>query len=173
MFAEHRQYRLVAAKTFLTVWKDHSGHERIFLQESIHRGASNTQFDRSTVNVAIAAIIFAWLKLTAPVEPFKLVPITSGLFFERLLLVNLFMVAFNMIPALPMDGGRVLRAVLAMLTEHRRATQIAASIGQGIAVFFGVVGIFYNPFLLIIAFFVWIGASREARVAQMQSAGNT
>lgn len=123
-----------------------------------------------TVNVFIAAFIFAWLKLTAPVEPFRLVPITADLFFERLLVVNLIMVAFNLIPALPMDGGRVLRAVLAMLTEHRRATQIAASIGQGIAVFFGVVGIFYNPFLLIIAFFVWFGASQEAGAARMQSA---
>jgi CBS domain-containing protein len=75
-----------------------------------------------------------------------------------------------MIPALPMDGGRVLRAVLAMRTEHRRATQIAASIGQGIAIFFGIAGIFYNPFLLIIAIFVWIGASQEAGAAQMKSA---
>ena len=80
------------------------------------------------------------------------------------------MVAFNMIPALPMDGGRVLRAVLAMRTDHRRATQIAASVGQGIAVFFGVVGIFYNPLLLIIAIFVWIGASQEAGAARMKSA---
>ena len=122
------------------------------------------------VNVVIAAIIFVWLKLTASFEPLTIVPVTGDLFFERLLVVNLFMVAFNMIPALPMDGGRVLRAVLAMHTEHRRATQIAASIGQGIAVFFGVVGVIYNPLLLIIAFFVWIGASQEAGAARVQSA---
>ena len=122
------------------------------------------------VNLVIAAIIFVALKLTASFEPFAMVPVTADLFFERLLVVNLFMVAFNMIPALPMDGGRELRAVLAMRTEHRRATQVAASIGQGIAVFFGVVGILYNPFLLIIAFFVWIGASQEAGAARMQSA---
>jgi Zn-dependent protease len=122
------------------------------------------------VNIIIAAIIFVGLKLTASFEPFAMLPVTGDLFFERLLVVNLFMVVFNMIPALPMDGGRVLRAVLAMRTEHRRATQIAASIGQGIAVFFGVVGVLYNPFLLIIAFFVWIGASQEAGAARMQSA---
>ena len=122
------------------------------------------------VNVVIATIIFAWLLLTASFESFTAEPATAGIFLERLLIVNLFMVAFNMIPALPMDGGRVLRAVLALRTEHRRATQIAASIGQGIAVFFGVVGIFYNPFLLIIAVFVWIGASQEAGAAQMKSA---
>jgi CBS domain-containing protein len=96
--------------------------------------------------------------------------VAAGPFFERILTVNLFMIAFNMIPAFPMDGGRVLRAVLAMRSGHRRATQIAASFGQGIAVFFGVIGLFYNPFLLFIALFVWFGASQEARAAQLQSA---
>jgi fatty acid desaturase len=96
--------------------------------------------------------------------------VTAGPFFERMLAVNLFIIAFNMIPAFPMDGGRVIRSVLALRTEHSRATQIAALFGQAIAVFFAVIGLFYNPFLLIIAFFVWIGASREARAAQMQSA---
>jgi CBS-domain-containing membrane protein len=57
-----------------------------------------------------------------------------------------------------------------MRSNHHRATQIAASIGQGIAVFFGVIGLFYNPFLVFIAIFVWFGASQEARSAQMQSA---
>jgi CBS domain-containing protein len=122
------------------------------------------------VNIVIAVIIFAWLKLTASFEMVLKADIASVLFLQRLLVVNLFMVIFNMIPALPMDGGRVLRAVLAMRTEHRRATQIAASIGQGIAIFFGIAGIFYNPFLLIIAIFVWIGASQEAGAAQMKSA---
>ena len=121
------------------------------------------------VNVVIAATIFVWIKISGSIEIFK-VSATADPFLQRMLYVNVFMVAFNMIPALPMDGGRVLRAVLAMLTEHRRATQIAASIGQGIAVFFGVVGIFYNPLLLAVAFFVWIGASQEAGAARMQSA---
>ena len=107
------------------------------------------------VNVAIAAILFVWLKFTASFESVQLITVTTGPFFERLLAVNLFMIAFNMIPAFPMDGGRVLRAILAMRSSHGRATQIAASIGQGIAVFFGVIGLFYNPFLLLIAVFVW------------------
>jgi len=121
------------------------------------------------VNIVIAATIFVWLKLTASFEPLKIMPIAGELFLGRLLVVNLFMVVFNMIPALPMDGGRVLRAVLAMRTEHRRATRIAALIGQGFAVFFGVVGVFYAPLFLIIAFLVWIGASQEAGAARMQS----
>ncbi len=122
------------------------------------------------VNVAIAAVLFVWLKFSALFDPFALMTTAAGPFFERILVVNLFMIAFNMIPAFPMDGGRVLRAVLAMRSDYHRATRIAASIGQGIAVFFGVVGMFYNPFLIFIAIFVWFGASQEARSAQLQSA---
>jgi CBS domain-containing protein len=86
------------------------------------------------------------------------------------MVVNLFLVGFNMIPAFPMDGGRVLRALLAMRLEYTRATQIAASLGQGLAIVFGFVGLFLNPFLLFIAFFVWIGAAQEASMVQMKSA---
>jgi len=122
------------------------------------------------VNVAIAAGLFLWLQFTASFEPLQTLTLTTGPFLERILAVNLFLVVFNMIPAFPMDGGRVLRAILATRQEYSRATQIAASIGQGIAVFFGFVGLFYNPFLLFIAFFVWIGAAQEASMAQMKSA---
>ncbi|MHC4749642.1 MAG: site-2 protease family protein [Planctomycetota bacterium] len=122
------------------------------------------------VNVVIAAGLFVWLKITATFEPMQMLTVTTGPFLERILAVNLFLVAFNMIPAFPMDGGRVLRAILATRKEYSRATQIAASIGQGIAVFFGFIGIFYNPLLLLIAFFVWIGAAQESSMAQMQSA---
>ena len=122
------------------------------------------------VNVVIAVIIFTWLKLTASMEPVQTLTITSGIFLERIMVVNLFLVAFNMIPAFPMDGGRVLRAVMATRVEYGRATQIAASIGQTIAVFFGIAGLFYNPLLLLIAVFVWIGAAQEASMARIQSA---
>ena len=124
------------------------------------------------VNIVIAAILFVWLKFTASYEPLQSLTGTTGPFLERIMAVNLFLVAFNMIPAFPMDGGRVLRALLAMRTEYSRATKIAAFFGQGIAFLFGLIGLFYNPFLLIIAFFVWFGASQESRVAQMQSAVN-
>ena len=75
-----------------------------------------------------------------------------------------------MIPAFPMDGGRVVRALLAMRMEYTRATQIAASLGQSIAILFGFVGLISNPFLLFIAFFVWIGAAQEASMTQIKSA---
>ena len=122
------------------------------------------------VNVAIATALFIWLKITASLEPLQVLTVTSGPFLERIMAVNIFLVVFNMIPAFPMDGGRVLRALLATRKEYARATQIAANIGQGIAVLFGFIGIFYNPLLLLIALFVWIGAAQESGAAQLKSA---
>lgn len=121
------------------------------------------------VNVVIAALLFGWLLISGTWTPISGLTFTSGPFIERLLLVNVWLVLFNMIPAFPMDGGRVLRAILAMRLEYTRATQIAASIGQGIALLFGFVGLFINPFLLFIALFVWIGAAQEASMVQMKS----
>jgi CBS domain-containing protein len=69
-----------------------------------------------------------------------------------------------------MDGGRVLRALLAMRMEYTRATQVAAHLGQGIALLFGFLGLLWNPFLVFIAFFVWIGAAQEASMVLMKSA---
>jgi Zn-dependent protease/predicted transcriptional regulator len=121
------------------------------------------------VNIAIVSVLFIWLKLTPSLEPIQTPTLTIGFFLERIMMVNIYMAIFNMIPAFPMDGGRVLRAVLATRQEYGRATQIAASIGQGIAILFGIFGLFYNPFLLLIALFVWFGASQEAGLARMQS----
>jgi CBS domain-containing protein len=84
--------------------------------------------------------------------------------------VNILLVLFNLLPAFPMDGGRVLRAVLATKLDYTRATQIAASIGQGMALLFGFFGLLApNPFLLFIALFVWIGAAQEASLTMMRT----
>lgn len=121
------------------------------------------------VNIVIAAVIFIGLHLTIALEPLSSLTITSGSFFERLMVVNIFLVVFNMLPAFPMDGGRVLRSLLAMRMDYARATQISATIGQGMALLFGFWGFFSNPFLIFIALFVWIGAAQEAHMAQMRS----
>jgi Zn-dependent protease/predicted transcriptional regulator len=122
------------------------------------------------VNVVIAAVLLAWLVLTNGLSPLSELGVATGSFLERLMVVNLFLVGFNLIPAFPMDGGRVLRALLAMRMEYTRATQTAASLGQALAIAFGFIGLFYNPFLIFIAFFVWIGAGQEASMVQMKSA---
>jgi len=121
------------------------------------------------VNVVLAGILFGWLLLTNTLEPLSRLTISSGSLIERLALVNLWLVLFNLVPAFPMDGGRVLRALLAMRMDYVKATQAAASIGQGLAFVFGLIGLFGNPSLLFIAFFVWIGASQEASMVQMKN----
>jgi Zn-dependent protease len=122
------------------------------------------------VNVVIAAGLFAWLWLTRTLVPVEELSVTGGSLLERLMIVNLFLVAFNLLPAFPMDGGRVLRALLAMRLGRRRATAIAANIGQGMAILFGIVGFLHNPFLIFIAIFVFLGAQAEAGAVEMQSA---
>lgn len=122
------------------------------------------------VNVLIAAALWGWLDLTATFEPLERLTVTGGPFLQRLMMVNLFLAGFNLIPAFPMDGGRVLRALLAMRMEYTRATQVAASLGQGLAFLFGLIGFFINPFLVFIGLFVWIGAAEEASMAQIRSA---
>jgi Zn-dependent protease/CBS domain-containing protein len=122
------------------------------------------------VNVVIAAILFAYLYLTSSLVPLSDLTVSSGSFLERLMTVNISLVLFNLIPAFPMDGGRVLRALLAMRMDYVKATQVAASIGQGIALLFGLIGLFGNAMLLFIAFFIWIGASQESNATQMKNA---
>ncbi|MCK9276776.1 MAG: CBS domain-containing protein [Methanoculleus sp.] len=83
--------------------------------------------------------------------------------FGYLGLLNILLFGFNLLPAFPMDGGRVLRAWLARRMPLSRATRIAADVGKTFAVLFGIVGLLLlNPILIIIAFFIYIGANQEA-----------
>ena len=122
------------------------------------------------VNVVIAAGLFLGLQATASWQPLAQLSVARGSFWERLMVVNLFLAGFNLLPAFPMDGGRVLRALLALRLDYVSATQVAATVGQGMAFLLGFYGLFSNPFLLFIAFFVWIGAAQESSMVQMKSA---
>jgi Zn-dependent protease/CBS domain-containing protein len=121
------------------------------------------------VNIVIAIVLAVGLAAFGLYRGFTLQALLEGSMIERLMIVNVFLVVFNMLPAFPMDGGRALRALLAARLGHFRATQIAASVGQGMALLFGFVGLFSNPFLVFIALFVWMGASQEAASAQTES----
>jgi stage IV sporulation protein FB len=121
------------------------------------------------VNVAIAfgLVLLAGARLKAGDLTVMESPNVS--LVDRLASVNLFLALFNMIPAFPMDGGRVLRALLATRLGFLRATEIAAFIGQGVAFALGFIGLFYNPMLIFIAIFVYLAAAAEAHMVAMRA----
>jgi Zn-dependent protease len=122
------------------------------------------------VNVVIALVLLAGLHLSGLWDSVDGLSMATGGFLERVMLANVFLAVFNLLPAFPMDGGRALRALLGTRMEYTRATQLAASIGQGMAILFGFIGLQGNPMLIFIALFVWIGAGQEASMVQMKSA---
>lgn len=90
-------------------------------------------------------------------------------FFLNFFIVNIWLAVFNLIPAFPMDGGRVLRALLSMKFERHIATNIAARIGQLLAVGFVFLGFLSNPFLVFIGLFIFLGAQAEATYTHAKS----
>ncbi len=97
-------------------------------------------------------------------------PRNTWMFLESLLRANVLMVVFNLIPAFPMDGGRILRALLAMAMRYLRATAVAVTVGQAIAVLFFVYGILHGSLMLpIIGFFIFWGAETEERMVRMRA----
>jgi Zn-dependent protease/CBS domain-containing protein len=119
------------------------------------------------VNVVIAAVLVLILGGFLPAGSLDLDNPGVSL-VARLAAANIFLVVFNLIPAFPMDGGRMLRAGLAHWLGYARGTRIAATIGQVLAFGFGFLGLFGNPLLLFIALFVYLGATAEAHAAQMR-----
>ena len=119
------------------------------------------------VNVVISGILFLAIGSTVTQESFlQLETINGGNFLFALMFVNLWLALFNLIPAFPMDGGRVFRAILAFWMDRVRATYIAARLGQFLAMGFVLLGLFYNPFLVFIGVFVFLGAQAEADQTQ-------
>ncbi len=121
------------------------------------------------VNVAIAAGLAAVMLFAGASVPFLGLGWGEGSFLERLLTINVVLVLFNLIPAFPMDGGRILRALLALRMNYANATQVAAWLGQGIAVLFAIAGFFVNPLLVLTAIFIFVGAQGETQLARSRS----
>jgi Zn-dependent protease/CBS domain-containing protein len=121
------------------------------------------------VNVVIAVVLVWFFGASLNPENLAALGSTGISMVDRLAIVNVFLVVFNMIPAFPMDGGRVLRAALASRLGHVRATEIAATIGQFVAFALGFLGLFGNPLLIFIAIFVYLAAAAEAQLVAVRA----
>ena len=133
------------------------------------------------VNVAFALVVGAILTaqgtgLGLPVADASVDASVEGAvvpdapFLLRMFWVNVSLAVFNLLPAFPMDGGRALRALLATRGDHVQATKTAAGIGQGLALLLGLLGLFANPMLVLVAVFVWLGAASESQSVQVKHA---
>jgi Zn-dependent protease len=119
------------------------------------------------VNVAIGLALFAGLGLDT--GALSNLDFEKASLLERLTLVNISLVLFNLVPAFPMDGGRVLRALLAMRFDAGKATQIAARVGQGFSFLFVLLGLFYSPILMLVGIFIYFAAAAEEQTAAFTS----
>ena len=122
------------------------------------------------VNVVIAAVLVYGFGANLQASAAAAVDNLKIPLVDRLAAVNIFLALFNMIPAFPMDGGRVLRALLASRLGYVRATEIAAMIGQFVAFALGFIGLMANPILIFIAIFVYLAASSEAHMVALRAA---
>lgn len=113
------------------------------------------------VNLVIAALLTLWLSLGGP---------SIDGFLAVMRDANLLLAGFNLLPAFPMDGGRVLRALIWFRTSVSRATWVAAWIRRAVAVGLGIYGLFNNPVLVLIAAFVWYAGGAEARAVAAREA---
>jgi stage IV sporulation protein FB len=121
------------------------------------------------VNVVIAGALILFVGADVSGRSLAGVEQANISMVDRLASVNLFLALFNMIPAFPMDGGRVLRALLAIRLGFTRATEWAATIGQWLAFVLGFIGLFSNPLLIFIAIFVYLAASSETQLVQVRA----
>lgn len=128
-------------------------------------------FAGPAVNILLAFVTS--LFITIPDAKDLTIQLASGVnhsnFFLNFFIVNIWLAIFNLIPAFPMDGGRVLRALLSMKFERHIATNIAARIGQVLSIGFVFLGFFSSPFLVFIGLFIFVGAQAEANYTQIRS----
>jgi Zn-dependent protease/CBS domain-containing protein len=118
------------------------------------------------VNVVIALVLIFLLGAQFDLSQMAQLEQAQTTLIGRIAAANVMLCVFNLIPAFPMDGGRVLRALLAIGMGYTRATRVAASIGQGLAVLLAFLGLFGNPLLVLVAVFIFLAASGEAGYVQ-------
>ena len=124
------------------------------------------------VNVVIFLVLVGLFRVDMSVETLTQIEDPAKGFLGRVAVVNLLLVAFNMLPAFPMDGGRVFRALLTMWMPRVRATRVAATVGQVMAFAFGFLGLLaFNPLLILVAVFIFIAAGAESSHVAMQEFG--
>jgi CBS domain-containing protein len=121
-------------------------------------------------SVVIAGVLVAGLSVTGRLAFSSDLNFVEGPFAARLAVVNVVIAGFNLLPAFPMDGGRVVRALLALRLDRLRATEIAAAIGRGMALLFVALGMVSSPLLVLVAIFVWVSAGTEERAARNTTA---
>lgn len=122
------------------------------------------------INLVLAGLLWLGIMLgRGSVDPAAATTIWQ-LFVVQLMWVNLWLALFNLIPAFPMDGGRVMRALLAMRLGRLRATDVAAALAKVIAAVFAMLGLLFNPWLILIAVVVWLGARQEAAMVRLRTA---
>ncbi|MFH1672953.1 MAG: site-2 protease family protein [Pseudomonadota bacterium] len=121
------------------------------------------------INLAIAGILYLFVGRWSGVRVPDLYPDSAQAFFGGLIGVNIVLAVFNLIPAFPMDGGRVLRGILALKMDYNRATSLAVFIGQAVSMFFIFYGIFFNWWLALIGFFLYVGAGGEKQQVMLRS----
>jgi Zn-dependent protease len=122
------------------------------------------------INLAIAAFIFAVLySQNRAVNLFALVQPSDANLADRIALANLILAGFNLLPAFPMDGGRMLRAILSRLKSEYEATRIATWSGRMLAISMGLYGFVYLPMLAFVAFFIYLGAANEGAASRGRS----
>jgi len=114
------------------------------------------------VNLAIAVVLVGIFGARIVPDQLAGMELTRPSLLDRVAFANVALLVFNLIPAFPMDGGRVLRAVLTLPLGYTRATQVSAVIGQVLAIGLGFLGLFGNPLLILVALFVFLAASSEA-----------
>jgi Zn-dependent protease/predicted transcriptional regulator len=121
------------------------------------------------INLVIAGLLWAGLAIAGgSLDPQNATSIGEG-FVSQLLWINVVLAGFNLLPAFPLDGGRALRALLAMRIDRERATVIAAGAGKVLAVVLAVLGVLFNIWFVVIAFVIWLGASHERELVRIRS----